>query len=58
VHDDAGAWPSPAAGPFKEWGRCLPEHSTAVSLLDRLLDHNDLVATNGESYRSKEARTR
>jgi len=44
--------------PFEEWGRFLPDHSTAVSLLDRLLHHNNLVATDGESYRTKEARTR
>ena len=28
------------------------------SLLDRLLHHNNLVATDGESYRMREARTR
>jgi len=46
--------------PFEEWGRFLPEHSTstAVSLLDRLLHHNNLIATDGESYRMREARTR
>ena len=44
--------------PFEEWGRFLPEHSTAVSLLDRLLHHNNLVATEGESYRMRDARTR
>jgi DNA replication protein DnaC len=44
--------------PFEEWGRFLPEHSTAVSLLDRLLHHNTVVATEGESYRMREARTR
>jgi DNA replication protein DnaC len=44
--------------PFEEWGRFLPEHSTAVSLLDRLLHHNNIVATDGESYRMREARTR
>ena len=44
--------------PFQEWGRFLPEHSTAVSLLDRLLHHNNIVATEGESYRMREARTR
>ena len=38
-------------------GRFLPEHSTAVSLLDRLLHHNNVVATTGESYRMREART-
>ncbi len=25
--------------PFEEWGRFLPEHSTAAALLDRLLHH-------------------
>ncbi len=44
--------------PFEEWGRFLPEHSTAVSLLDRLLHHNNIVATQGESYRMRDARTR
>jgi DNA replication protein DnaC len=43
---------------FEEWGRFLPDHSTAVSLLDRLLHHNNVVATDGESYRMREARTR
>ncbi len=33
---------------FEDWGRFLPEHSTAVSLLDRLLHHNNVVATQGE----------
>lgn len=44
--------------PFEEWGRFLPEHSTAVSLLDRLLHYNNVVATQGESYRMRDARTR
>ena len=44
--------------PFEQWGRFLPEHTTAVSLLDRLLHHNNVVATDGESYRMREARTR
>jgi DNA replication protein DnaC len=42
--------------PFEDWGKFLPEHSTAVSLLDRLLHHNVLVVTEGESFRMKEAR--
>jgi len=42
--------------PFEQWGRFLPEHTTAVSLLDRLLHHNNVVATDGESYRMREAR--
>ena len=29
--------------PFEDWGRFLPEHTTAVSLLDRLLHHSVLV---------------
>src|SRR5947209_9013803 len=42
--------------PFEEWGRFLPEHTTAVSLLDRLLHHGIVIATEGESFRMKEAR--
>ena len=42
--------------PFEDWGRFIPEHTTAVSLLDRLLHHAIVVATQGESYRMKEAR--
>jgi DNA replication protein DnaC len=44
--------------PFEEWGRFLPEHTTAVSLLDRLLHHSVVVVTEGESFRMKEARAR
>jgi DNA replication protein DnaC len=44
--------------PFEEWGRFLPEHTTAVSLLDRLLHHATTVVTAGESFRMKQARTR
>ena len=44
--------------PFDQWGRFLPEHTTAVSLLDRLLHHCHLVVTDGESYRMREAKTR
>jgi len=44
--------------PFEDWGRFLPEHTTAVSLLDRLLHHSVVVATEGESFRMKEARAR
>ena len=43
--------------PFENWGRFLPEHTTAVSLLDRLLHHCHTVVTNGDSYRMKQART-
>ena len=33
--------------PFDQWGRFLPEHTTAVSLLDRLLHHANVITTKG-----------
>jgi DNA replication protein DnaC len=44
--------------PFDQWGRFLPEHTTAVSLLDRLIHHSVIVVTDGESWRMREARAR
>lgn len=44
--------------PFDEWGAFFPEHSTAVSMVDRLLHHAVVVVTEGESFRMKEARAR
>jgi DNA replication protein DnaC len=44
--------------PFDQWGRFLPEHTTAVSLLDRLLHHAHVVVTDGDSYRMRQARAR
>jgi len=44
--------------PFDQWGRFLPEHTTTVSMLDRLLHHAVVVVTEGESYRMREARSR
>ena len=44
--------------PFDQWGRFLPEHTTAGSMLDRLLHHAIVVVTDGESYRMREAKTR
>ena len=44
--------------PFEAWGRFLPEHTTAVSLLDRLLHHASVVVTDGDSYRMRQARAR
>ena len=44
--------------PFEAWGRFLPEHTTAVSMLDRLLHHCHTVVTDGDSYRMKQARAR
>jgi DNA replication protein DnaC len=44
--------------PFDQWGRFLPEHTTAVSLLDRLLHHASVVVTDGDSSRMREARAK
>jgi DNA replication protein DnaC len=44
--------------PFDQWGRFLPEPTTAVSLLDRLLHHSVVVLTDGESFRMREAKTK
>ena len=44
--------------PFESRGRFLPEHTTAVSLLDRLLHHAGVVVTNGDSYRMRQARAK
>ena len=41
---------------FDKWGHFLPEHTTAASLLDRLIHHAAVVVTSGESYRMREAR--
>ncbi|WP_433722103.1 IS21-like element helper ATPase IstB [Nocardia sp. CA-129566] len=39
--------------PFEQWGRFLPEHTTAASILDRLLHHATVIITDGDSYRMK-----
>jgi DNA replication protein DnaC len=44
--------------PFEQCGRFLPEHTTAVSLLDRLLHHANVVVTEGDSYRMREAKAK
>lgn len=44
--------------PFEQWGRFLPEQTTAVSILDRLLHHATVVITTGDSYRMKDAKHR
>ncbi|MGV8972454.1 MAG: ATP-binding protein [Rhodoglobus sp.] len=41
---------------FEDWGRFLPEHTTAVSIIDRLLHHATVVVTSGDSYRMRESR--
>jgi DNA replication protein DnaC len=33
--------------PFEDWGHFLPEQTTVVSLLDRLLHHASVVNTKG-----------
>jgi hypothetical protein len=38
---------------FNDWGRFLPEHTTATSLLDRLLHHAVVIVTDGDSYRMR-----
>jgi DNA replication protein DnaC len=53
----AAAYERRALG-IESWGRFLPEHTTAVSLLDRLLHHASVVVTDGDSYRMREARAR
>ncbi|HYS41663.1 MAG TPA: ATP-binding protein [Pseudonocardiaceae bacterium] len=49
---------NPSHWPFESWGRFLPEHTTAVCLLDRLLHHANVVVTDGDSYRMREARAK
>ena len=44
--------------PFDQWGRFLPEHTAAMSLLDRLLHHAVVVVTEGESFRMRQARSK
>jgi hypothetical protein len=46
--------------PFDQQGWFLPEHTTAVSLLDRLLHHASVVVVvaGGGSYRMREARAK
>ena len=35
----------------------MPEHTTAVSMLDRLLHHCHTTITDGDSYRMRQAKT-
>ena len=44
--------------PFESRGRFLPGHTTAVSLLDRLLHHANVVVTAGDSFRMRQAEAR
>lgn len=40
---------------FGEWGEIFPNAACAVSLVDRLVHHCEVVRIEGESYRRKEA---
>nr|WP_284346944.1 ATP-binding protein [Frankia sp. Cppng1_Ct_nod] len=40
----APAAPIASHWPFEQWEHVLPEHTTAVSILDRLLQHAAVVA--------------
>jgi DNA replication protein DnaC len=43
--------------PFDQWGYFLPNETTEVSLLDRLIRHSVVVVlTDGESFRTREVR--
>jgi DNA replication protein DnaC len=44
--------------PVQSRGRFLPGHTTAASLLDRLLHHANVVVTAGDSYRMRKARAK
>jgi DNA replication protein DnaC len=44
--------------PADQWGRFPPGHTTAVSLLDCLLHHANVVVTAGDSCRMRQARAR
>jgi DNA replication protein DnaC len=51
--------PLPGIGlhwPFESWGAVPIGHTTAVSLLHRLLHHCHTVITDGDSFRIKQAR--
>jgi DNA replication protein DnaC len=37
--------------PFEDWGRFLPDHATAVAILDRLCHHAHIITTSGDSWR-------
>ena len=59
----AAAYERPSLGlasywPFDQWGRFLPDETTAVSMIDRILHHAVVVVTEGEPFRMKEAKTR
>lgn len=44
--------------PFAEWGEVFPNAACAVSLIDRLVHHAEIIQIDGASYRLKEAKER
>ena len=44
--------------PFSEWPQVFPNATCVVSLIDRIIHHAEILATDGESYRAREARER
>ena len=55
---DAARSASTRTGPSSSGDFFLAEQTVAVSLLDRILHHANVVVTSGESYRMREPRTR
>jgi DNA replication protein DnaC len=43
---------------FSEWSEVFPNAACAVSLIDRLIHHSEVISIEGESYRLKEAKER
>jgi DNA replication protein DnaC len=44
--------------PFAEWNEVFPNAACAVSLVDRLVHHSEILAIEADSYRLKEAKER
>lgn len=40
---------------FNEWREMFPNATCVVSIIDRLVHHSDIVNSEGDSYRLKEA---
>jgi hypothetical protein len=52
---NAVRWPSPHIGRGSSGAASCPKHTTAASILDRLLHHASIVITSGQSYRMRHA---
>ena len=42
--------------PFSEWGELFPNATCVVSLIDRLVHHSEIVSTEADSFRLKDAK--